>query len=323
MRTNLLNKILSVTPNTFNDVAINVFHYQYTYNTFYRQYVDLLGKNPSSITNITEIPFLPISFFKTQSIKTGYFESEAVFTSSGTSGQNTSKHFVRNLDWYDSIAQQIFENQYGKLSNFRILALLPSYLERQGSSLVRMAQQFIQKSNHSQSGFYLNEWDNLWKVLKTPTSQKTLLLGVSFALLDLADKYQGKLNNTIIMETGGMKGRRKELIRSDLHQILAEAFSLPHIHSEYGMTELLSQAYSQQNGKFYATKTMKILVREINDPFSFIQNRVGGINIIDLANIDSISFIATDDLGIVNHNEFQVLGRFDNSDIRGCNLLYF
>lgn len=258
-------------------------------------------------------------------VVSGEFEPQQIFTSSGTTGMETSKHFVRALDLYTKSFRKGFEHFFGPVTNICVLALLPAYLERTGSSLVYMANDFISQSRHPLSGFYLDNLSNLSENLKKLEKQNrpTVLLGVSFALLDLIEQFPQKLHNTIVMETGGMKGRRKELTRDELHSILKSGFGLDKIHSEYGMTELLSQAYSKGDGLFNCPPWMQVLIREQADPMSYAPaGKTGGINIIDLANIDSCSFIATSDLGRLHTNgNFEVLGRFDSSDVRGCNLM--
>ena len=273
---------------------------------------------------VSDIPFLPIEFFKTHQIKTGDFEHEETFLSSGTTGANHSKHLVKDLSLYEDSYINAFKQFYGNIEDYCVLGLLPSYLERKGSSLIYMVDDLIRRSNHNESGFFLDNQAELIEILKknVENNQKTILFGVSFALLDLAESYQIDLSDVIIMETGGMKGRRKELTRTELHAIYKNSFGVANIHSEYGMTELLSQAYSKGNGLFKTPRWMKVLIRDINDPFSYLQvNKTGGINVIDLANINSCSFIATQDLGKYSAEGFEVLGRFDNSDLRGCNLL--
>lgn len=309
----------------FAEAALKVFNYQYQNVTVYKSFCDYLRKTPENVTSITEIPFLPISFFKQLRIIDKNRKEEILFTSSGTTGSITSKHFVANKHLYETSFLKAFKQFYGAPDNYVILALLPSYLERTGSSLVYMVDCLIKKSKHPDSGFYLHNFKELANTLKhlDKSGQKVLLIGVSFALLDLVEQYQFNLNNTIVMETGGMKGRRKELIREELHQILRKGFGVNTIHSEYGMTELLSQAYSKGNGKFSCPPWMKILTRDPEDPLSQTGfGKTGGINVIDLANLHSCSFIATQDLGKVYEDEtFEVLGRFDNADIRGCNLM--
>ncbi|WP_197062551.1 acyl transferase [Muricauda sp. MAR_2010_75] len=309
----------------FEGVALQVFQFQYKNNPVYKAYCEYLKKSPSNVANTTEIPFLPIEFFKTQQITSTQEQPQAIFESSGTTQASVSKHFVPDLEIYEQSFLKGFAKFYGPIKDYCILALLPSYLERKGSSLVYMVNELVSRSNHPDSGFYLYNLKELHqKLIALEKKQtKTLLIGVSFALLDLAEQAPMSLKNTIIMETGGMKGRRKELIRKELHRILKKAFNVPKIHSEYGMTELLSQAYSQGDGIFRTPPWLKIITRDTEDPLSLQSHgRTGGINIIDLANVYSCSFIATQDLGKTHSNgSFEVLGRFDNSDIRGCNLM--
>lgn len=309
----------------FEKLALDVFNFQFENNLVYRSFCDLLFKHPSDIEKVEDIPFLPIQFFKTHEVLSSRNSIEKTFTSSGTTGSVTSKHYVTDLEIYEKSFRKGFSHFYGNIEDYAVLALLPSYLERDGSSLIYMAEDFIKKSKQPESGFYLNNLDELSKTLLylEAKGKKTLLIGVSFALLDLVEKQKFNLKNTIIMETGGMKGRRKEMIREELHTVLKAGFGVKHIHSEYGMTELLSQAYSKGNGIFECPPWLKILTRDPEDAFSInTEGKSGGINIIDLANINSCSFIATQDLGKVNtNNTFEVIGRFDNSDIRGCNLM--
>lgn len=309
----------------FNTVALQVFKHQFQYNRVYRSYCDLLFIHPSDVTTVAEIPFLPITFFKSKQILTGVSDIQETFTSSGTTGSITSKHFVSDISWYEESYIKGFEHFYGAIEDYTVLALLPNYLERKGSSLVYMANDFINRSKSSDSGFYLNNLDALANTLKTLDNkgEKVLLIGVSFALLDLIEKYQFNLQNTIIMETGGMKGRRKEMIRTELHRQLSKGFGVEKIHSEYGMTELLSQGYSKGDGIFNCPPWMQILTRDTEDPLTtFKTPKTGGINIIDLANYNSCAFIATQDLGkVYTDGSFEVIGRFDNSDVRGCNLM--
>lgn len=315
----------NVTEATFEPTALAVFRYQVQNNPLYQEFINLLGISVEQVTKMQQIPFLPIQFFKYHHIKTKEWTPEVVFTSSGTTLQNPSKHYVRSLDWYNECAFKAFETEYGALTNYVVLALLPSYLERQGSSLVYMVEQFIKRSQNASSGFFLYNTDELVEVLdQCQTKNKpVLLLGVTYALLDLAKDYPKKLQNVIVMETGGMKGKRAEMTKAAIHAVLKNAFDLKQVHSEYGMTELLSQAYSKGNGLFEPSATMRVLIRETTDPLHILSaQKTGGINVIDLANIDSCSFIATDDLGKVYEDEtFRVLGRFDASDLRGCNLL--
>ena len=325
MRNKLIQQIQSIDPSVFDETALKVFRYQAKHNDVYAKFLDLLSIRIDQVNTVEAIPFLPISLFKNEIIKTGLWEPEVIFTSSGTTGNQTSSHHIRSLAWYRDQSLKGFEQRYGPVQNYCILALLPSYLERKGSSLVYMVDQFISLSNYKQSGYFLYDLDRLIEVLLDCKSRqiRTLLIGVSFALLDFAEKNAIDLSDTIIMETGGMKGRRQEITREELHQILSKAFQVDYIHSEYGMTELLSQAYSKGNGLFNPMHTMKVFCRELTDPLTLQKpGKSGLINIIDLANLDSCSFIATDDLGIVHPDgSFEVLGRLDHSDIRGCNLL--
>lgn len=313
------------TQDDFVNTSLTVFKHQFKNNKVYRSFCDLINRHPSDVTKIEEIPFLPIEFFKTKKVVSSLDKVAKVFSSSGTTGTITSKHFVTDINLYKQSYLQGFSYFYKNIEDYVVLALLPNYLEREGSSLVFMVQDLIDKSKHKESGFYLHNLQELTKQLITLDAQgkKTLLIGVSFALLDLIEKQQFLLKNTIIMETGGMKGRRKELIREELHKILKNGFGVSKIHSEYGMTELLSQAYSKGNGLFNTPPWMQILVRDTEDALTILPpEKTGGINVIDLANYNSCSFIATQDLGKVNNNgTFEIIGRFDNSDIRGCNLM--
>ncbi len=309
----------------FQAKALEVFSYQYENNAVYHKFCSLLGKNQSNVTHLKDVPFLPIDFFKSKKIVSASKIPKTIFTSSGTTGSITSKHFVLDTKIYEDSYTNAFELFYGDISNYCVLALLPSYLERKGSSLIYMVDDLIKKSNHPESGFYLNEIDLLKKKIQDLEAKgtKILLIGVSFALLDMVEKHSLHLKHTIVMETGGMKGRRKEMIREELHAILKKGFGVEHIHSEYGMTELLSQGYSKGDGIFNAPPWMKILIRDPEDPMSYLSpGKTGGVNVIDLANIHSCSFIATQDLGkAYPDGSFEILGRFDNSDIRGCNLM--
>jgi len=309
----------------FKDMALKIFKFQFENNKVYRSFCDLLYKNPSDVKTIEEIPFLPIQFFKTHQILSSKNKIEKTFSSSGTTGSITSKHLVTDLNIYKKSFNEGFKQFYEDIEDYTILALLPSYLEREGSSLIYMADSLIKQSKKPKSGFYLDNLSELKETLIQLDNQgeKILLIGVSFALLDLIEEHQFQLKNTIIMETGGMKGRRKEIVREELHTILKDGFGVDNIHSEYGMTELLSQAYSKGKGVFECSNTMKVLTRDTEDALTILsQNKTGGINVIDLANINSCSFIATQDLGRVNNNgTFEIIGRFDNSDIRGCNLM--
>lgn len=322
----LSEKIFGINGNEqFQETCLEVFVFQYKNNPVYRKFCDLLERTPRDITEFSQIPFLPIEFFKSHSILSSEAPVEITFTSSGTTGSTTSRHLVTDLSLYEESFLKTFEIFYGDPEELVILALLPSYLERQGSSLIYMAKALIKKSKQPESGFYLHNLDELQQKLTAldKAGKKSLLIGVSFALLDLVEKHQFQLKNTIVMETGGMKGRRKEMIRQELHAILKKGFGVDHIHSEYGMTELLSQAYSTGNSSFQCPPWMKLLIRDPEDALELLpQGKTGGINVIDLANLNSCSFIATQDLGKqISRTETEILGRFDNSDIRGCNLL--
>ena len=309
----------------FKQISLEVFKHQFKNNKVYRSFCDLLYVHPSDVKTIEQIPFLPIQFFKTREVLSSTENVLETFTSSGTTGSVTSKHFITDLSWYEESYLKGFKHFYGNIEDYVVLALLPNYLERKGSSLVFMVDDLIIKSKNTESGFFLNNEEELAEKLQKldKKGQKVLLIGVSFALLDLIEKYKFNLKNTIIMETGGMKGRRKELVRSELHQLLSKGFGVDKIHSEYGMTELLSQGYSKGNGVFNSPPWMKILTRDTEDALTINSSgKSGGINVIDLANYNSCSFIATQDLGKVHQNgNFEIIGRFDNSDIRGCNLM--
>jgi len=319
------DKIFSQKPESFEDRAFEIFRYQYHSNPLYRQFTDTLGKQPDQVNGLEEIPFLPISFFKTHAVKSGTFEPAIVFQSSGTTGMERSRHEVKDLNIYGESFLKGFGQVYGPVSDYCVLGLLPSYLEQGGSSLVYMVDRLIRESAHPDSGFYLHNHAELAHVLQKLESAgtRTLLIGVTYALLDFAEQFPMPLQNTIMMETGGMKGRKKEIIRMEVHAKLRAAFHLSEIHSEYGMTELLSQAYSCVEGLFQCPPWMRVLIREEEDPLSVTQQPGRGIiNIMDLANIHSCAFIATDDAGKLNANgSFEVLGRVDHSDVRGCSLL--
>jgi len=322
----LLPDIFSIqTEADFVQAALQTFGYQYQHNEVYQRFCTLLGRTPDKVRQLTDIPFLPIEFFKSEAVYCGNERPTTVFTSSGTTGSQTSRHYVKDLAVYQQSFRQGFADFYGNIEEYTVLALLPSYLERTGSSLITMVADLIERSGSADSGFYLNEYDLLAEKLTSldRSGRKVLLIGVSFALLDLVETHRFQLKNTIVMETGGMKGRRKELIREELHAILCEGFGVEHIHSEYGMTELLSQAYSAGSGLYESVRWLKVLIRDTNDALSYQRPlKTGGINLIDLANIHSCSFIATQDLGRLHPDgKFEVLGRFDNADIRGCNLL--
>ena len=309
----------------FEKKALEIFRFQANKNLVYREYLSHLKITITSVQSLSEIPFLPIQFFKSHKVVSSRDAEQQIFLSSGTTGSVQSKHYVSDVSLYERSYLQGFDHFYGDIEEMVVLALLPSYLEREGSSLVYMVDDLISKSKQPESGFYLNNLDELKDVLLKldALGKKVLLIGVSFALLDLVEKHQFSLKNTFVMETGGMKGKRKEMIREELHAVLKTGFGVSEIHSEYGMTELLSQAYSKGHGVFQCPPWMKILIRDTEDPLSLLSNgKAGGMNVIDLANKNSCSFIATQDLGkVLNETSFTILGRFDNSDIRGCNLL--
>ena len=308
----------------FNDAALKVFGYQSKNCAVYKSFIRYLNIKAEDIRSICDIPFLPIEFFKNQVITNG--DKPAItFSSSGTTGMVTSSHLVTDVSWYLESFRKTFEIFYGDIKDYTILALLPSYLERQGSSLVYMANDLIKQSDNTDSGFFLYNHDELCQQLKKQQDLKkpTLLIGVTFALLDFIEQYKINFPELIVLETGGMKGRRKDMIREELHLLLSSGFGVKKIHSEYGMTELLSQAYSKGNGSFTCPPWMKVLIRDANDPLTTLGvGRTGGINVIDLANVNSCSFIASQDLGkVYPDGSFEILGRFDNADIRGCSLL--
>lgn len=313
--------------NDFERLALDLFHFQAAENPVYRAYIQARNIDSKKISSVAQIPFLPISFFKTQKVYCGPVHyPEKFYSSSGTTGQISSKHFFWSEKFYLEHAKRLFEEAYGNLDDFHILALLPSYLERQGSSLVAMIDYFITQTNSPFSGFYLYDYEKLVKAFSvcTQTGKKVLLIGVTFALLDMVEEVREipPLNNLIVMETGGMKGRRKEMVRDEVHDQLRKGFQVESIHSEYGMTELMSQAYSKSSGKYTLPVTMNVYIRDIHDPFAYQESKVGGMNIIDLANFHSCAFIETQDLGKKDaKGELEILGRFDNSDLRGCNLM--
>jgi phenylacetate-coenzyme A ligase PaaK-like adenylate-forming protein len=319
-----VNNLFELGSTSFNEVALQLLQFQYNNNPVYRSFCDALHCEPSKISAIESVPYLPIGFFKTHKVVSTSFEPEQVFESSGTSQTIQSKHYVKSLELYEQTFTKGFIDYYGPPKKYCILALLPSYLERTNSSLVYMVQKLMDQSNHPMNGFYLNNFGELYDRLLQleKQAQPTILLGVTFGLLDFADQYYLPLQHSIIMETGGMKGRREEMTREEVHQQLKQRFAVETIHSEYGMTELLSQAYSKGNGIFQCPPWMKVLVRDEDDPLHVNVKGKGAINIIDLANIYSVSFIATDDVGeVFDDGSFRVLGRMDNSDIRGCSLL--
>ena len=309
----------------FNETALNIFRYQAENCLVYKEFISHLAVKPAEISQVNEIPYLPISFFKTHRVVSDNATEEIVFSSSGTTGMSQSKHFVTDVAVYEDSFNKAFQQFYGIAKDTCILALLPSYLERDGSSLIYMVDALLKQSEHPESGYFLHNHEDLYKRLqeRQNSGQKTILIGVTYALLDFLDTYAINFPELIVMETGGMKGKRKEMVREELHDILKAGFGVNFIHSEYGMTELLSQAYSSGNGIFDCPPWMKVVLRDTNDPLTLLEkNQTGGINIIDLANINSCSFIATQDLGrVFPDGSFEVLGRFDNADIRGCNLL--
>ena len=312
--------LLTIDSNSFPSACLEVFHYQFHECSIYHKYCNLIGKNPSNVKRVDQIPFLPIEFFKNHAIKSGKWAEEKTFKSSGTTGMTRSNHHIRELDFYHSVAKKHFEDEVIELTpDVSFLALLPSYQEQEDSSLIEMVDHFMGFSN-KESGYFLQNEAQLSSNLKK--SSNKVLIGVAFALLDLADKFnEESIVNTIVIETGGMKGRKKEITRKELHDRLKEAFKIETVYSEYGMTELLSQAYGA-NGLFQFPKWAYVLIRDINDPFCYLDDgKTGGINVIDLANIDSCAFLETKDLGKKENGTFEVLGRFDNSDVRGCNLM--
>ncbi len=315
-----------VNERTFKNMAIELFRYQIDNNPIYHKYTRYLGIRPGNITSLEKIPFIPVQFFKNHLVQTGQWKPELHFTSSGTTGSMPSRHPVRNLGDYLTNTERIFTEAYGDPEAYHIFGLLPSYLERTGSSLITMVEHLHKESQSDLGGFFLYNHEDLISGIRqarTEGTRKILLIGVTYALLDLAKKGPLDLSDCILMETGGMKGRRKEMTREEVHDQLKAAFGVAHVHSEYGMTEMFSQAYSKGNGIYTCSRTMRVLLRDPNDPLDVSENRTHGvINIIDLANSHSCAFLATDDLGVLENNlEFRVLGRIDNSDIRGCNLM--
>ncbi len=320
-RSRLQGEILKVTPDNFEQLALEVFRFQSAHNPLYRSWVDGLRVMPAKVKRLSQIPALPISMFKSHQIQTGDWEAEQVFTSSGTTGQATSAHYVRSVEWYHQIARRGFEQFYGSIDDFAFFALLPSYLERSGSSLVRMVDDFI-ISSRNLGGFFLYDHEKMLNEISLVQHDRVVLIGVTYALLDLC-ALQPDLSHCIVMETGGMKGQRREMIREEVHEILGKGLNVNEVHSEYGMTELLSQAYSKGNGIFACANTLQILIRESTDPLQILSpGRHGLVNVVDLGNLDSCAFIATDDVGIVYPDgSFKVLGRMDGADVRGCNLM--
>ncbi len=321
-----VSEIFNVTESNFETLALDTFRYQFNHVTLYREYCEALKRNPTNISSLFQIPFLPVSFFKSHTIISDEKTSETIYESSTTTGSTPSKHHVADVRVYEESFLKAFELFYGSPSDYVILALLPSYLERENSSLIHMAKKLMLLTRNEKSGFFLNDFDTLNETLiqLRDKKQKTILVGVTYALLDFTEQYKIYFPDLIVMETGGMKGRRKDITRSEVHEKINAAFATTSVHSEYGMTELLSQAYSRGNGSFQTPPWMRIIIRDIQNPLSIVPaHQIGAINIIDLANIYSCSFIATDDLGRLNSmNEFEVLGRMDNSEVRGCNLMY-
>lgn len=316
----------TINAGNVEDIALRLFRHQANHNPIYGKYLQHLRVNPQSIQRVSEIPFLPISFFKSQTLKTGSWATETLFTSSGTTGKSTSTHYIADLNFYLNHAQRCFEHFFGSINQYHFFAVMPSYLERENSSLIAMMRSFIQKSESEYSGFYLYEYEKLLRDIeycRKHSNKKIVVWGVSFALLDLAEKFHPDFQDCIVFETGGMKGRRKEITRFELHDQLKQQLNASRIYSEYGMTELLSQAYSRGAELFYPSPWMKVIVREVVDPLEKgLINRTGGLNIIDLANIHSIAFVETEDAGkVFPDGSFEVLGRLDNTDVRGCNLM--
>ncbi len=323
---NLTEKIFKIeTEEQFNKLALQIFEYQYNENKVYRSYIQKLNIQVDSVKHYTKIPCMPIDFFKTHTVLSSNKTIQTIFRSSGTTGMTTSEHHIIDLNVYEQSFIKAFTNIYGKAEDYTFLALLPSYSDRNDSSLIYMTEKLMQISNKKDNGFYLYNHLELFNKLKELDEKKgkIILIGVSFALSDFFEEFKINLKNTIIIETGGMKGRKKEIVREELHALIKNATGLEEIHSEYGMTELLSQAYAKKNNQYKTPSWMKVLIRDTNDPFDYLKSgATGGINVIDLANINSCSFIETKDLGkLHDDNTFEILGRFDNSDIRGCNLM--
>lgn len=320
-----VNYLNSINGENFDSIALKLFRYQYAHNEVYRSFTDALGIKPQSLTDVLSIPFLPVSFFKTHDVVAGEAgENCTVFRSSTTTSDIPARHIIKDIELYNASLLHGFRQFYGEPSEYVFLGLLPSYLQREGASLVYMVQKLMECSNSEMNGFYLDDHEQLYNVLSLleATGQKYMLIGVTFGLLDFAERYQLELVNGVVMETGGMKGRRKEMTREEVHNILKERLGVTQVHSEYGMTELLSQAYAEKDGIFNTTSTMKVLVRDQNDPLELHRVGTGNLNIIDLANVHSCAFIATDDIGrIYDDGSFEVMGRSDNSALRGCNLM--
>lgn len=316
----------------FDEMAMRVFHFQFEYNELYQVFCRHLDRTPQNVQSPDAIPFLPVRFFKSHEVKTGRFQPRLVFKSSGTTEMSRSQHLVRDPELYEQISSGIFEQVYSSLEEYIILALLPSYLEQGDSSLVYMVKTFMEKTNHASSTFYRYDYDRLRDDFLTLIHgpRKIILWGVTYAMMDLAERYDwGEISGPklddrlILMETGGMKGRREELIRSEVHDTLQSAFGVRAVHSEYGMTEMMSQGYSKGHGIFEMSRTMRILAFDAQDPLTFVgDGPIGRCHVVDLSNVDSCSFIGTDDVCRTNGKKFEIIGRLDHSDVRGCNLLY-
>jgi phenylacetate-coenzyme A ligase PaaK-like adenylate-forming protein len=325
-RENFIAELYKINESNFNIKALDLFNYQYFNNPVYNRYANLIKKTPESVKNIIDIPFLPVSLYKTEKILTGNATISRCFYSSGTTDKTArSKHYVTDLKLYEDVFTEIFRQQYGDPSDYIILALLPSYEENKDSSLLYMVNALIKMTGSDASGFLSNDHEIFLKNLPTyrTSKKKLLVIGVAHALIELAEKFKPDLSGFIVMETGGMKGRRAEMVKSEMHGYLKSAFNIATVHSEYGMTELLSQAYSKENGIFECPSWMKVLIRQVSDPFDIRKEGRGAINVVDLANIDSCAFIEIEDLANLQPSgKFEILGRMDNSEIRGCNLLY-
>lgn len=317
-----LHWLETIDPQNFEERALSLFQIQYAHNPVYRAYTDAIHVQPSMVHSLTDIPFLPISFFKSHQVRTGDVEASLHFESSGTTGMVPSRHYIAHPEYYEYAYRSAFAHFYGNIEDYIIIGLLPSYLERQHSSLVYMVNDLVQRSGHEASGFYLNEFEQLAGVLQQHTDRKILLIGVTFALLDFAEAYPMDLSHVLIMETGGMKGRKEEWTRMQVHDYLRQQWQLPGVHSEYGMSELLSQAYAPSKGLFSCDRTMKVLLRDESDPLTTYHYGSGCLNVIDLANIDSCAFIATEDIAKIHSDDtFEVLGRRDHAALRGCSLM--
>ncbi|HRP88544.1 MAG TPA: acyl transferase [Edaphocola sp.] len=312
----------SIHSDNFNEKALQLFQFQYWNIPVYQQYCNYIHKHPQTIKSITQIPFLPISFFKSHKVFNASLPEKLIFESSGTTGMTPSRHYIAHPEYYEYAFLKGFKQFYGDPKDYIFLGLLPSYLERQHSSLVYMVQHLMNESNHSLNGFYLDDWNQLSEILQKKTDRKIFFIGVTFALLDFAEAFPMNLKDVIVMETGGMKGRKEEWTRMQVHDFLKRQWNLKSVHSEFGMSEMLSQAYSKGNGIFKTSSTLKVLLRDENDPLCTFEKGSGCINVIDLANIDSCAFIATEDIGKVSEdNTFEVLGRRDSAALRGCSLM--